>query len=114
MSNAGMIYLIHFRTPLAHARHYVGWSTNLVGRLRRHKAGAGSRLMEVVTNLGIEWEVSRLWYGDRARERQIKKRGGMSRLCPLCGVVPAPQYRELQKQIPRISERAGLRGSVTL
>ena len=39
----GTIYLIHFDTPYRHARHYMGFTTNLPQRIKRHKAGRGSR-----------------------------------------------------------------------
>ncbi len=40
--------------------------------------------MEVVAQAGIDFTVARTWKGDRSKERQLKKQGGASRLCPLC------------------------------
>ncbi len=80
----GTVYLIHFERPYRHAAHYLGWSERLEERLAEHRAGRGARLMEVVAEAHIDWTVARTWDGTRARERQLNKQGGRSRLCPLC------------------------------
>jgi hypothetical protein len=46
--------------------------------------------MLVVREAGITWQLARVWPGDRARERQLKRQGGAARRCPLCGVTPRP------------------------
>lgn len=46
--------------------------------------------MAVVKAAGISFEVARTWEGGRARERQIKRQGGASRCCPMCGIRPRP------------------------
>lgn len=96
-----MIYLLHFDRPYKHARHYLGWTPDdqLDARLAAHDAGRGARLTEVVGAAGIGWELARTWPGGRARERQLKRQGGASRLCPLCGVIPrsAPYRREMTR-----------------
>lgn len=82
-----MLYLLHFDTPLAHARHYLGYTRNggLERRLAEHRAGNGARLMAVVQLAGITWELARTWpEGDRTLERRIKNQGGLSRFCPTC------------------------------
>jgi predicted GIY-YIG superfamily endonuclease len=63
---AGTVYLIHFNTPLSHARHYLGWTSNLKRRLAEHQAGSGARLMAVVAQQGITWRLARTWKGGRA------------------------------------------------
>lgn len=88
MAQIGTIYLIHFDSPYKHARHYIGWTTDLNARLAAHANGTGARLMEVITAAGIGWSLARTWTGTRSRERQIKNQGGASRCCPLCGVRP--------------------------
>ena len=94
MTAAGTVYLLHFDQPYKHARHYVGWTARNVGRrLAEHAAGRGARLLEVVREAGIGWQLARMWPGGRARERQIKRQGGHARKCPLCGVTP--------RQLPR-------------
>ena len=78
------VYLLHFARPYAHAKHYIGVATNLERRLHQHRKGCGARLMEVLALAGIDFTLARTWKGDRRRERQLKKQGGASRLCPLC------------------------------
>src|SRR5262245_27533792 len=60
-----IVYLIHFNKAYRHARHYIGFTTNLDKRITDHLCGMGARLMEVITNAGIEWRVARTWQGDR-------------------------------------------------
>jgi predicted GIY-YIG superfamily endonuclease len=90
---AGTVYLLHFDRPYKHARHYVGWTRDVKRRLAEHAAGRGARLLAVVREAGIGWELARMWPGGPARERQIKAQGGHARHCPLCGVRP--------RQLPR-------------
>jgi len=88
-----VVYLIHFDRlympyPGAQLRdcagHYCGWTENLAARLARHAAGDGARLLAVVHQAGISWQLARIWPGPRERERQLKRQGGASRRCPLC------------------------------
>jgi predicted GIY-YIG superfamily endonuclease len=78
------VYLLHFSTPLYHARHYLGSTSNLDQRLDEHRRGQGARLLEVITELGIGFEVARTWTGDRKLERTLKARKNAPRLCPVC------------------------------
>jgi predicted GIY-YIG superfamily endonuclease len=78
------VYLIHFEQPYRHAKHYVGFTTDLPARIADHRAGVGSRLLQVVNDAGIKWEVARTWQGDRKLERQLKRRKETPALCPLC------------------------------
>jgi hypothetical protein len=85
MSRKGTVYLIHFERRLKHAGHYLGYCHNLDERLGRHRAGSGARLMEVVSQSGIDWKVVRTWRGDRRFERRLKNRKNVPRrLCPVC------------------------------
>ena len=79
----GTIYLLHFDRPLHHARHYLGWASDLEARLAVHGKADGSALMRAVAAAGIDWQLARTWTGDRHRERQLKQRG-KARMCPLC------------------------------
>lgn len=89
MSALGTVYLLHFSEPYKHAKHYIGWAKDLTARLERHSAGTGARLIEVIQEAGIEWTLARTWEGvDRNFERAKKRRGGASRMCPLCGIKP--------------------------
>lgn len=85
----GVVYLLHFTTPYAHARHYTGWTTDLPARLTAHQAGTGARLLAVIAAHGIGFTLARTWPDTtRTRERALKRQGGASRRCPLCGVTP--------------------------
>lgn len=59
-------------------------TAGLEARLDAHRSGRGARLLAVVAEAGIGWTLARTWRGDRYRERQLKRQGGRSRLCPLC------------------------------
>ncbi len=99
--SGGMVYLLHFDQPYKHARHYVGWATNVKRRLAEHQAGRGARLLAVVHAAGIGWQLARMWPGSRARERQIKRQGGHARHCPLCGVRPRTLPRNRDGSLSR-------------
>jgi hypothetical protein len=99
----GLVYLLHFSElyipypdapPCACAGHYTGFAPGgpqaLKQRLAKHGTAAGARLMLVVAQAGITWELARTWPGDRRLERRLKNQGGASRRCPLCGVIPRP------------------------
>jgi hypothetical protein len=86
----GVIYLIHFDRPIGDphnprgfASHYTGWTLDLPARLTDHAAGRGARLLQVVGELGIGWQLARIWTGTRTRERSLKQRGA-TRRCPVC------------------------------
>jgi hypothetical protein len=78
-----VVYLLHFdRRRYQHAAQH--WTENLAARLARHAVGDGARLLAVVHQAGISWQLARVWPGPRERERQLKRQGGASRHCPLC------------------------------
>lgn len=84
------VYLIHFARPYRHAKHYVGYTAleSVEDRMRRHRNGSGSRLLQVVTQAGIEWWIARVWefptVGEaRKKERQLKNHSA-GRNCPVC------------------------------
>jgi predicted GIY-YIG superfamily endonuclease len=90
----GTVYLLHFDQAVSgHARHYLGWASDLAARLEAHRAGRGARLMEVCKERGITWHLARTWEGTRARERAIKDRAEGPRLCPDCTPSPKPVAR---------------------
>lgn len=79
------VYLIHFDKPLSHARHYLGSTTNMEARMRAHESGEGARLLAVLNEKGIGWEVVRTWVGvPRGFERLLKNRKESRKLCPVC------------------------------
>ncbi len=67
-NEVGTIYLLHFDEPLSHAKHYLGWA----------------RIMEVLKERGIGFQLSRTWEGTRHDERKLKKGKNSPKLCPLC------------------------------
>lgn len=84
------VYLLHFDKPIAHAQHYLGSAVDLPTRLCQHYRGNGARLMEVVRERGISWQLVRTWECNSEREarlleREFKHRRKNSRgLCPIC------------------------------
>lgn len=78
------VYLFHFDKRLHHAGHYLGFTENLEERIRQHQSGKGANLTRVATQQGIKLILARTWKGDRALERQLKKRKNSPRLCPYC------------------------------
>src|SRR5262249_60407595 len=95
------VYLLCFNQAYRHARHYLGYSENLDKRLTDHLAGMGARLLEVITDAGIEWRLARTWRGDRQLERRLKNRKHAALLCPVCSGDKASKrgnYTEAAKQ----------------
>ena len=81
----GYVYLIHFDQPMAHAKHYLGYTDNIEERLLRHGTGNGSKIMHAVNKAGIGWQHVRTWNDvDRNFERQLKNQKNAPRLCPVC------------------------------
>jgi predicted GIY-YIG superfamily endonuclease len=97
---AATIYLIHFSKPLKHARHYLGFTTDLAARLEQHASGQGARLLSVLASFGIAWQCVRTWPGDRKLERRLKNRKEAPALCPVCageGAMRLAQYPQKAK-----------------
>lgn len=87
----GQVYILCFaHNPYRHAKHYCGYVEEdtkeaLLSRLERHKKGTGARLVQVITEAGITFKVAKIFKNKtRADERKFKKRGGLSRVCPIC------------------------------
>lgn len=93
MSKA-FVYLIHLDHPLAHARHYIGYTSleSVEDRVDRHKRGDGARMLQVCNQNGIKYEVVRVWAfeGDwsacdaRKLERKLKRLHNGKKVCPVC------------------------------
>lgn len=86
------IYILHFDTPLAHARHYTGCCENLLARLTRHANGAGSRLTRELVAQGIEWRLGGLMQTSKRQmrilERRLKDHAHSNRYCEVCSELP--------------------------
>ncbi len=91
--DAGTVYLLHFQRPYRHARHYLGWTSDLPRRVAQHRRGlSGARLMEVVHAAGIAFVVARTWPGDRTLERRKKGQGGRGKMCPICKLARQAEH----------------------
>lgn len=88
------VYLLHFDKPHYHAKHYLGATGCLDGRLAAHHAGYSAHLMQAVKKAGIGFKLARLWRCEsweesRDLERRLKRRHGSNvLLCPLCQGKP--------------------------
>jgi len=78
------VYLLHFKKPLYHARHYIGVASDLEVRLHQHGLAHGAKLMQAVKRAGISWELARVWVGGRELERALKLQHNAPKLCPIC------------------------------
>ena len=86
----GTVYLLHFDQAVAdHARHYIGWASDLEARLADHRQGRGARLMEVLRERGIGWHLARTWEGTRTRGAGDQGPGRGAAAVP--GLHSAPQ-----------------------
>jgi predicted GIY-YIG superfamily endonuclease len=91
------VYLLHLNQPLSRgvsakgttltAGHYIGYTSDLVGRIMDHMEGHGARFTQVCVERGVKWSLARTWDGDRADrrfERYLKNMKNAPRLCPIC------------------------------
>lgn len=84
-----MIYILHIDPPLAHARHYVGWTkdADVARRVREHLEQTGrrpSKLVAAALRAGRTVTLVGTLEGDRDFERRLKARNGASKYCPVC------------------------------
>ena len=87
----GVIYLLHFKEPLEHAQHYIGFCHSLEKlpeRLGYHRRGNGSKLLRAVMLAGGDFECVRVFVGSKTDERRLKNRHYAPRLCPMCQPSP--------------------------
>jgi predicted GIY-YIG superfamily endonuclease len=82
------VYILHFSTPLKHARHYVGFTKQDVeARLQEHLNSTGARITQVCNEQGISYEVARVFKGEkynRKFERKLKNTHSTKDYCPIC------------------------------
>lgn len=105
----GYVYLIHLERQLNRgserdrrsAQHYMGWTSNLAGRVQLHEQGLGSRFLACAVRLKIPFSVVRVWRGGRSLEKRLKGRKKHAVFCPVCNpdsydsVFPAVKYPAL-------------------
>ncbi len=124
-NDLAFVYIIHLEKPFglpdenraarerperkkeyqAHARHYVGFTTDLIQRLKDQREGkrnghrGSSVFMLSVKEAGIDWEVSRIWQGHekemRLQEAKIKKAKCTPRYCPKCRAEKKAEKRRI-------------------
>jgi predicted GIY-YIG superfamily endonuclease len=103
MPNAYM-YVLHFRTKLHHAQHYVGCTTRLQARLAAHAWGNGSQLCRALWKQGIEWQLGNLYQCTKAQmrrlERSLKNQKHAHRYCLDCCTAIQPSVIPGTKQYP--------------
>jgi len=88
----GFVYLIHFDEPYKHAQHYIGWTTDVEQRILCHKSGGGARLLQVLNENGLNWQLVRVWEGvSRGFERKLKSMKKAWQYCPICN--PSLSYK---------------------
>ena len=81
----GTVYLLHFSRPYRHARHYVGFATDLDRRLRQHRKGVSCPLVRCAVAEGIEIFLARTWKEVTVDFEKWLHRGYRKRLvCPIC------------------------------
>lgn len=87
-SRRGYVYVLCFDRPFSHARHYIGCSTDLRGRLRTHARGAGARIVKAAAAVGIGFTLGAVGCCNvatlRRLERQAKDWHGAAGFCVRC------------------------------
>src|SRR5947209_5512226 len=101
------VYLLHFNELFKHAKHYLGYANDVEHRLDQHQHGCGARLMEVVVQAGITFELARTWPGDRSTERKLKGYHSGCKLCPICN--PKLAHLRVEHDVHPIERSAGRR-----
>jgi hypothetical protein len=92
----GVIYLLHFERSYYHARHYLGYTDDLEGRLAAHRAGRGSPLVAAAVRDVIDFALAATWPGDRHHERRLHRyHNSPPQLCPICRTDPSTDPRAL-------------------
>lgn len=82
-----MIYIIHLDTPIAHAKHYVGFCNDereVQARIKEHQQGHGARLLQVALERNITFQLVATLPGNRTDERTFKNRKKTPYYCPIC------------------------------
>jgi hypothetical protein len=90
-----VVYLLHFDQPIGNldnprgqAQHYLGHADRLDRRALEHLTGRGAKITQALFARGIGFQIARIWPGDRAYERKLKRRKMGPRLCPICRRQP--------------------------
>ena len=96
------IYLLHFQTPIHHAQHYTGITTDLAERMVRHFNGSGSKLTAEFARLKIAFTIARVWEGAAQEdERRMKEMKNGRQYCPVCNKTKARKLFGELRPIPK-------------
>jgi len=87
------IYVLHIDPPVAHAKHYIGFTTDPEPsrRVREHTSGGhrANPLVKAAVKAGSTITLAHVFDGpgvDRNFERRLKNRADTSKWCPCCGI----------------------------
>jgi len=97
------VYLLHFTPQYKHAKHYLGWSDDVLRRIEQHLSGGrhASPLVQAALRAGSAVTLVRVWPGaDRTLEALLKRRKESTVLCPLCNPERAYDNGAGPKLIP--------------
>lgn len=100
MSHTGTVYLLHFHgAPSLSSRHYIGWTTDLDGRLQAHAAGRGAVLLRELVRLGGSFQLVRTWKRmGRCQERRLHRRHQHARMCPICRPAALARHAQIERR----------------
>ena len=101
----GTLYVLCFTPAYKHAKHYVGWTSDLAARGERHLRGHGANLVAVATAAGCAVELTlEIPNVTRAFERSLKRCGSAKRYCPACAAKPYRLTRARARDLARCHE----------
>ena len=94
------LYIIHFNRSFHHARHYIGIAQDAKKRLKRHKAGDGSRLVRAVIYTDIKIRMNVIGEFEdfstaHQAEKVLKKKHSTKKYCPIC--IKKEEKKKCQK-----------------
>jgi len=84
------VYVLHFDRAYKHAKHYTGIAVNVPKRIKKHRAGQGARLTQVLKENNIDFKYSIIkefpsFSEAHAYEKYLKtKIKKPQRYCPIC------------------------------
>ena len=95
------VYLLHLERPLSPdhtAQHYKGSAEDI----EAHRRGNGSRMMQVVAERGIGFQLVRTWEVPegmtlRQAEKVIRRQKNGRELCPLCNGQAMNHKKEIAR-----------------
>src|SRR5207302_5486285 len=92
-------YLLHFESRIYGAQHYLGWSVDIAGRVRKQLRGRGARLVRQALKAGIGIELVRVWPAAHRQEERVLKSRGPKSYCPRCRTRSAGTDDDLLRQV---------------